>query len=32
MTDPNPFTGTDNLKGVIDAVSQVINGGEPTVP
>tara|TARA_R100000951_G_C2635705_1_gene179228 strand:- start:276 stop:593 length:318 start_codon:yes stop_codon:yes gene_type:complete len=34
MTAPNPFDNstTNNLKGVIDAVSQVINGGEPTVP
>jgi len=31
MTDPNPFTGTDSLKNVIDAVSQVISG-EPPVP
>tara|TARA_Y100001937_G_C7112250_1_gene328266 strand:+ start:546 stop:854 length:309 start_codon:yes stop_codon:yes gene_type:complete len=31
MTDPNPFNGTDSLKNVIDAVSQVI-GGQPTVP
>ena len=31
MTDPNPFNGTDSLKNVIDAVSQVISG-EPTLP
>lgn len=31
MTDSNPFNGTDSLKNVIDAVSQVI-GGEPTLP
>jgi len=33
-TEPNPFDNstTNNLKGVIDAVSQVISGGESTVP
>ena len=31
MTQPNPFNGSDSLKGVIDAVSQVI-GGQPVVP
>lgn len=31
MTDPNPFNGTDSLKNVINAVSQVI-AGETTLP
>ena len=31
MTDPNPFNGTDSLKNVVDAVSEIISG-QPVIP
>ena len=31
MTDPNPFTGTDSLRNVVDAVSEIISG-QPVIP